>query len=153
MVDEVKDTNVETGVKDDNAFHMPESWAEMCENEPLFVLLPEMVQAERLTFRQSAELRKLSTMAGFTLRDGLAGDVEVSMRDVESKIDERMDFVGKALDWMKSLTSQPEKVDEWTVGIGLDELFWLVETILMFYTDQLGKSIVSKRRSAGTPSN
>ena len=54
---------------------------------------------------------------------------------------------------MKSLTSQPEKVDEWTLGIGLDELFWLVESILLFYTDQLGKSLDSKRRSASTPSN
>lgn len=157
MVDEVKDTTVEAGVDEsgagDDAFHMPETWTEMCEGEPLFVLLPELVPAERLKFRQAAELRKLSGMAGFTLREGTTGPVEASMRDVESKIDERMDFVERALDWVKSLTSQPEKVDEWTLGIGLDELFWLVESILLFYTDQLGKSLDSKRRSASTPSN
>ena len=38
-------------------------------------------------------------------------------------------------------------------GIGLDELFWLIEAILMFYTDQLGKSLASKRKSASTRSN
>lgn len=35
MVDEVKDTTVEAGVDKsdagDDAFHMPETWAEMCE--------------------------------------------------------------------------------------------------------------------------
>lgn len=151
MVDEVADKTAD--VEDDGEFHMPESWAEMCEGEPLFSLLPDLAPAESLTFRQSAELRKLSGMAGFTLRDDMEGPQAVSLDDIESKIDERMEFVGKALDWVKSLTDEPGKVDEWTTGIGLDELFWLVESILMFYTDQLGKSLVSKRRSATTRSN
>ena len=92
-------------------------------------------------------------MAGFTLNAGINGPEIKSLDDIEAKIDERMEFVGTALDWVKSLTDEPDKVDEWTTGIGLDELFWLIEAILMFYTDQLGKSIASKRKSASTRSN
>ena len=134
-------------------FRIPETWTELCENEPLFSLLPPLAPAERLSFKQAAQLRKLSSMAGFTLNADLNGPEAKSLDDIEAKIDERMEFVGTALDWVKSLTDEPDKVDEWTTGIGLDELFWLIEAILMFYTDQLGKSITSKRKSASTRSN
>lgn len=138
---------------DGDGFRMPDSWDGMCEGEPLFALLPELKRAEELTFREAGELRKLSGMAGVELRAGLADVADASVEDVESLIDSRMAFVERALEWMKSLTGEPSKVDDWTVGIGLDELFWLVESVIMFYTDQLGKSLVSKRRSVSGPSN
>lgn len=150
MVDETVEENAATESDD---FRIPETWTELCENEPLFSLLPPLAPAERLSFKQSAQLRKLSGMAGFTLNADINGPEIKSLDDIEAKIDERMEFVGTALDWVKSLTDEPDKVDEWTTGIGLDELFWLIEAILMFYTDQLGKSIASKRKSASTRSN
>ena len=150
MVDKIVEENTATESDD---FRIPETWTELCENEPLFSLLPPLAPAERLSFKQAAQLRKLDSMAGFTLNADINGPEATSLDDIEAKIDERMEFVGTALDWVKSLTDEPDKVDEWTTGIGLDELFWLIEAILMFYTDQLGKSIASKRKSASTRSN
>ena len=60
MVDETVEEN--TAAEADE-FRIPETWAEMCENEPLFSLLPPLAPAERLSFKQSAQLRKLSGMA------------------------------------------------------------------------------------------
>lgn len=150
MVDKTVEEN-DAAESDD--FRIPETWAELCENEPLFSLLPPLAPAERLSFKQAAQLRKLSSMAGFTLNADINGPEAKSLDDIEVKIDERMEFVGTALDWVKSLTVKPDKVDEWATGIGLDELFWLIEAILMFYTDQLGKSLASKRKYASTRSN
>ena len=71
MVDETVEEN--TAAESDD-FRIPETWTELCENEPLFSLLPPLAPAERLSFKQAAQLRKLSSMAGFTLNADLNGD-------------------------------------------------------------------------------
>ena len=54
MVDETVEENTATESDD---FRIPETWTELCENEPLFSLLPPLAPAERLSFKQAAQLQ------------------------------------------------------------------------------------------------
>ena len=144
------------GVQDKEEVHedrkeveFPQTWEELVEENPLLESLPELKPAAGFTFADASRFNVMRArlMGTYVLQDGMNAD---SVDSVVDAVEARNKAVMAALDFYKSITDDPDAVDEFTVGVGVDALFFLFIEVTVFYVNALGKSAASKASSTGT---
>lgn len=144
----------DNGMQDKEEVHeeevrFPQSWEELVEGNPLLAALPELKQAAGFTFADASRFNVMRArlMGTYVLQDGMKAD---SVDSVVDAVEARNKAVTAALDFYKSITADPDAVDAFTIGVGVDELFLLLIEVTVFYVNALGKSAASKASSTGT---
>lgn len=135
--------------KEKEEVEFPQSWEKLVEEDPLLGALPELKPADGFTFAEASRFNVMRArlMGTYALQDGMKAD---SVDAVVDAVEARNKAVMEALDFYKSITADPDAVDAFTVGVGVDVLFLLLIDVTVFYVNALGKSVASKASSTGT---
>lgn len=133
--------------EDKEEVEFPQTWEALVEQNPLLAGLPVLLPAEQFTFDVSARFEQARTRMYVAYNDSTRNDDDATAVDM---VEERVVALRGMIAFLKTITEEPDKVDEFTSGIDVNTLFLVLLVVVQFYADQLGKSVRSKTSSTST---
>lgn len=122
----------------------PQTWEALVEQNPILAGLPKPMPAESFSFDVAAQFEETRT------RMYVAFNASTRNEDDEhaaAMVHERIDALRGMIAWVKTVTDDEAKVDEFTQGMDVNTLFLTLLVVVKFVEDQLGKSVQSKSSS------
>lgn len=141
--------SVDNGVQNEEEvneeeFEFPQTWEALVEQNPILAGLPKPMPAESFSFDVAARFEEART------RMYVAFNASTRNEDDEhaaAMVRERIDALRGMIAWVKTVTDDEAKVDEFTQGMDVNTLFLTLLVVVKFVEDQLGKSVQSKSSS------
>lgn len=122
----------------------PQTWEALVEQNPILAGLPKPMPAESFSFDVAARFEETRT------RMYVAFNASTRNEDDEhaaAMVHERVEALRGMIAWVKTVTDDEAKVDEFTRGMDVNTLFLTLLVVVKFVEDQLGKSVQSKSSS------
>lgn len=122
----------------------PQTWEALVEQNPILAGLPKPMPAESFSFDVAARFEETRT------RMYVAFNASTRNEDDEhaaAMVHERVEALRGMIAWVKTVTDDEAKVDEFTQGMDVNTLFLTLLVVVKFVEDQLGKSVQSKSSS------
>lgn len=122
----------------------PQTWEALVEQNPILAGLPKPMPAESFSFDVAARFEETRT------RMYVAFNASTRNEDDEhaaAMVHERVEALRGMIAWVKTVTDDEAKVDEFTRGMNVNALFLTLLVVVKFVEDQLGKSVQSKSSS------
>lgn len=139
--------SVDNGVQNEEVeeeVEFPQTWEALVEQNPILAGLPKPMPAESFSFDVAARFEESRT------RMYVAFNASTRNEDDEhaaAMVRERIDALRGMIAWVKTVTGDEAKVDEFTQGMDVNTLFLTLLVVVKFVEDQLGKSVQSKSSS------
>lgn len=139
--------SVDNGVQNEEGeeeVEFPQTWEALVEQNPILACLPKPMPAESFSFDVAARFEDVRT------RMYVAFNASTRNEDDEhaaAMVRERIDALRGMIAWVKTVTGDEAKVDEFTQGMDVNTLFLTLLVVVKFVEDQLGKSVQSKSSS------
>lgn len=139
--------SVDNGVQNEEVeeeVEFPQTWEALVEQNPILAGLPKPMPAESFSFDVAARFEETRT------RMYVAFNASTRNEDDEhaaAMVRARIDALRGMIAWVKTVTDDEAKVDEFTQGMDVNTLFLTLLLVVKFVEDQLGKSVQSKSSS------
>lgn len=130
--------------EDKEEVEFPQTWEALVEQNPILAGLPKPMPAESFSFDVAARFEETRT------RMYVAFNASTRNEDDEhaaAMVHERVEALRGMIAWVKTVTDDEAKVDEFTQGMDVNTLFLTLLVVVKFVEDQLGKSVQSKSSS------
>lgn len=130
--------------EDKEEVEFPQTWEALVEQNPILAGLPKPMPAESFSFDVAARFEETRT------RMYVAFNASTRNEDDEhaaAMVHERVEALRGMIAWVKTVTDDEAKVDEFTRGMDVNTLFLTLLVVVKFVEDQLGKSVQSKSSS------
>lgn len=128
----------------------PQTWEALVEQNPILAGLPKPMPAELFSFDVAARFEQARTGMYVAFNESTRNEDDAH---AAAMVRARIDALRGMLAWLKTITDDEGKVDEFTQGMDINTLFLTLLVVIKFYEDQLGKSVRSKSSSTPTRSN
>ncbi len=141
------DNGVQNEEVEEEEVEFPQTWEALVEQDPILAGLPKLMPAESFSFDVAARFEEARTRMYVAFNESTRNeDDEHAAVMVRARIDALRGMIA----WVKTITDDEAKVDEFTQGMDINTLFLTLLVVIKFYEDQLGKSVRSKSSSTGT---
>lgn len=139
--------NVDNGVQNEEVeeeVEFPQTWEALVEQNPILAGLPRPMPAESFSFDVSARFEEARTRMYVAFNESTRNEDD---EHAAAMVRERIDALRGMIAWVKTVTGDEAKVDEFTQGMDVNTLFLTLLVVVKFVEDQLGKSVQSKSSS------
>lgn len=138
------DNGVQNEEVEEEEVEFPQTWEALVEQDPILAGLPKLIPAESFSFDVAARFEEARTRMYVAFNESTRNeDDEHAAVMVRARIDALRGMIA----WVKTITDDEAKVDEFTQGIDVNTLFLTLLVVVKFVEDQLGKSVQSKTSS------
>lgn len=138
------DNGVQNEEVEEEEVEFPQTWEALVEQDPILAGLPKLMPAESFSFDVAARFEEARTRMYVAFNESTRNeDDEHAAVMVRARIDALRGMIA----WVKTITDDEAKVDEFTQGMDINTLFLTLLVVIKFYEDQLGKSVRSKTSS------
>ena len=139
--------SVDNGVQNEEVeeeVEFPQTWEALVEQNPILAGLPKPMPAESFSFDVAARFEEARTRMYVAFNESTRNEDD---EHAAAMVRERIDALRGMIAWVKTVTDDEAKVDEFTQGIDVNTLFLTLLVVVKFVEDQLGKSVQSKSSS------
>lgn len=139
--------SVDNGVQNEEVeeeVEFPQTWEALVEQNPILAGLPKPMPAESFSFDVAARFEEARTSMYVAFNESTRNEDD---EHAAAMVRERIDAVRGMIAWVKTVTDDEAKVDEFTQGMDVNTLFLTLLVVVKFVEDQLGKSVQSKSSS------
>lgn len=139
--------NVDNGVQNEEVeeeVEFPQTWEALVEQNPILAGLPKPMPAESFSFDVAARFEEARTCMYVAFNESTRNEDD---EHAAAMVRERIDALRGMIAWVKTVTGDEAKVDEFTQGMDVNTLFLTLLVVVKFVEDQLGKSVQSKSSS------
>lgn len=139
--------SVDNGVQNkevEEEVEFPQTWEALVEQNPILAGLPKPMPAESFSFDVAARFEEARTRMYVAFNESTRNEDDEHAADM---VRERIDALRGMIAWVKTVTDDEAKVDEFTQGMDVNTLFLTLLVVVKFVEDQLGKSVQSKSSS------
>lgn len=138
------DNGVQNEEVEEEEVEFPQTWEALVEQDPILAGLPKLMPAESFSFDVAARFEEARTRMYVAFNESTRNeDDEHAAVMVRARIDALRGMIA----WVKTITDDEAKVDEFAQGIDVNTLFLTLLVVVKFVEDQLGKSVQSKTSS------
>lgn len=138
------DNGVQNKEVEEEEVEFPQTWEALVEQDPILAGLPKPMPAESFSFDVAARFEEARTRMYVAFNESTRNeDDEHAAVMVRARIDALRGMIA----WVKTITDDEAKVDEFTQGMDVNTLFLTLLVVVKFVEDQLGKSVQSKTSS------
>lgn len=138
------DNGVQNKEVEEEEVEFPQTWEALVEQNPILAGLPKPMPAESFSFDVAARFEETRTRMYVAFNESTRNeDDEHAAVMVRARIDALRGMIA----WLKTITDDEAKVDEFTQGMDINTLFLTLLVVVKFVEDQLGKSVQSKTSS------
>lgn len=141
------DNGVQNEEVEEEEVEFPQTWEALVEQDPILAGLPKLMPAESFSFDVAARFEEARTRMYVAFNESARNEDDA--REV-NMVHERVEALRGMIAWVKTVTDDEAKVDEFTQGMDVNTLFLTLLVVVKFVEDQLGKSVRSKSSSTGT---
>lgn len=138
------DNGVQNEEVEEEEVEFPQTWEALVEQDPILAGLPKPMPAESFSFDVAARFEEARTRMYVAFNESARNEDDA--REV-NMVHERVEALRGMIAWVKTITDDEAKVDEFTQGMDINTLFLTLLVVIKFYEDQLGKSVRSKTSS------
>lgn len=138
------DNGVQNKEVEEEEVEFPQTWEALVEQDPILAGLPKPMPAESFSFDVAARFEEARTRMYVAFNESARNEDDA--REV-NMVHERVEALRGMIAWVKTVTDDEAKVDEFTQGIDVNTLFLTLLVVVKFVEDQLGKSVQSKTSS------
>ena len=139
--------SVDNGVQNEEVeeeVEFPQTWEALVEQNPILAGLPKPMPAESFSFDVAARFEEARTLMYVAFNASTRNEDD---EHAAAMVRERIDALRGMIAWVKTVTGDEAKVDEFTQGMDVNTLFLTLLVVVKFVEDQLGKSVQSKSSS------
>lgn len=139
--------SVDNGVQNEEVeeeVEFPQTWEALVEQNPILAGLPRPMPAESFSFDVAARFEEARTRMYVAFNESTRNEDD---EHAAAMVRARIDALRGMIAWVKTVTDDEAKVDEFTQGIDVNTLFLTLLVVVKFVEDQLGKSVQSKSSS------
>ena len=139
--------SVDNGVQNEEVeeeVEFPQTWEALVEQNQILAGLPKPMPAESFSFDVAARFEEARTRMYVAFNASTRNDDD---EHAAAMVRERIDALRGMIAWVKTVTDDEAKVDEFTQGMDVNTLFLTLLVVVKFVEDQLGKSVQSKSSS------
>lgn len=139
--------SVDNGVQNEEVeeeVEFPQTWEALVEQNPILAGLPKPMPAESFSFDVAARFEEARTRMYVAFNESTRNEDD---EHAAAMVCERIDALRGMIAWVKTVTDDEAKVDEFTQGMDVNTLFLTLLVVVKFVEDQLGKSVQSKSSS------
>ena len=139
--------SVDNGVQNEEVeeeVEFPQTWEALVEQSPILAGLPKPMPAESFSFDVAARFEEARTRMYVAFNESTRNEDDEHAADM---VRARIDALRGMIAWVKTVTDDEAKVDEFTQGMDVNTLFLTLLVVVKFVEDQLGKSVQSKSSS------
>lgn len=141
------DNGVQNKEVEEEEVEFPQTWEALVEQDPILAGLPKPMPAESFSFDVAARFEEARTRMYVAFNESARNEDDA--REV-NMVHERVEALRGMIAWVKTVTDDEAKVDEFTQGMDVNTLFLTLLVVVKFVEDQLGKSVQSKTSSTST---
>lgn len=139
--------SVDNGVQNEEVeeeVEFPQTWEALVEQNPILAGLPKPMPAESFSFDVAARFEEARTRMYVAFNESTRNEDD---EHAAAMVRARIDALRGMIAWVKTVTDDETKVDEFTQGMDVNTLFLTLLVVVKFVEDQLGKSVQSKSSS------
>lgn len=139
--------SVDNGVQNEEVeeeVEFPQTWEALVEQNPILAGLPKPMPAESFSFDVAARFEEARTRMYVAFNESTRNEDD---EHAAAMVRARIDALRGMIAWVKTVTDDEAKVDEFTQGMDVNTLFLTLLVVVKFVEDQLGKSVRSKSSS------